>query len=202
VSSKSLVMIGSVLSMLLGSCSAQAQAATRPIPLLAGQWLSAGCESQSTNAERSIKRSFLFSDWAWQIDVAIFKGADCTSPLVGIRVEGVYTHTGPSAIIPGASEATFFYTRKSAAALTEAGVALLRESKCGTENWRLGLEQDISSTGCLGFPAITANCPQEFDIISIEGGELRAGLRSAKMCEPSGRPARLSGFPLVRPASR
>lgn len=195
-------ILGLIGCLAIYSGHARAQDAVTAQSMLAGQWISAACEAASASAERSIRRSFQFSDWSWRVDVAIYQGAACATPLAGISIAGVYALTGMSSVVPGAREGTFSYTRKSAAALSEAGAALLTNSKCGASAWRAGLEQDVSDTGCMGFPPITAECRQEFDVVGVKDGELRFGQRTPRMCEAGGRPVQFSAFPLVRPTAR
>jgi hypothetical protein len=191
-------IVGTLLMLAQCSGAVCAQDSPERAAQLAGQWVSAACEAASPAAERSLRRSFQLSDWAWRADVALYDGAACSRPLVGIRIEGTYLVTRESVTVPLSSEATFFYTRKSAAALSEIGAQLLTASKCGAAPWRVGLEQDISETGCLGFPAIRQSCLQEFDIVSMAESALRFGARNPNMCIESGRPKQLSPFPLVR----
>jgi hypothetical protein len=199
---RSIRTLGLISFLAICGGHAGAQDAAPAQSMLGGQWISAACEAPSASAERSIRRSFQFSDWSWRVDVAIYQGAACATPLAGISIAGVYALTGTSSVVPGAREGTFSYTRKSAAALSEAGATLLTSSKCGASVWRAGLEQDVSDTGCMGFPPITADCRQEFDVIGVKDGELRFGQRTPRMCEAAGRPVQFSAFPLVRPAAR
>jgi hypothetical protein len=195
---KTYTIVGTLLMLAAFGREGCAQTPPERAAQLAGQWVSAACEAASPAAERSLRRSFQFSDWAWRADAALYDGAACARPLVGIRIEGTYLVTRESATVPLSSEATFFYTRKSVAALSEIGPQLLTASKCGAAPWRVGLEQDVSETGCLWFPAIRPSCLQEFDIVSIADGTLRFGARDPNMCIESGRPGQLSPFPLVR----
>ena len=124
-------------------------------------------------------------------------GASCDMPLFGLSVEGAYVLTAKSPRLPNTFEGTFFYWRKSAWALSERGVNQLDAANCGTGSWRIGVQQDISDTGCMSFPKIAPDCLQEFDLVSLEHGELRFGRRSPAMCRLDGRPESLSADPLI-----
>jgi Adenomatosis polyposis coli down-regulated 1 len=138
-----LCLVVMILSVFSQRADVAAQAPDQESTVLAGHWASIGCEAATATAERSIRREFVFGDWSWRVDVTLYDGARCAAPLVGIRIEGSYVFTGPSAGGTGAKEATFFYMRKSAAALTPAGATLLTSAKCGTSAWRAGLVQDV-----------------------------------------------------------
>jgi Adenomatosis polyposis coli down-regulated 1 len=191
-----------VLSVVSHEPDVAARAPDQASPALAGHWTSIGCEAATPTAERSIRRDFVFSDWSWRDDVTLYQGARCAAPLAGIRIEGSYVISGPSARVTKTSEATFFYTRKSAAALTPAGATMLTSAKCGATPWRAGLVQDVSDTGCIGFPAITSACLQEFDIVLMSATELRFGARTPSMCTPEGRPTQASPFAVARRSTR
>lgn len=170
--------------------------------LLAGVWISRDCEAASPAAPLSTRRVFHFGHSTWKVEVTFYGGAACVGPLFGIGVEGSYiTQAAPdaaAAVLFG----TFYYAQKTAWALSTEGAKRLAVSHCGAREWQAGMTQDIASTGCLAFAPISPACLQEFDLVAINGEELRFGVRRPEMCREDGRPMSLSPFPLVRIPAR
>ena len=95
---------------------------------------------------------------------------------------------------------------------------MLNETSPFDEEWRLDLEHDVSSKGCILVPSIEI-CPIEYDIIKIEGNEIYFGDFTAEqkedikkfaegqdkisedsngICSTENRPRQLSQYPMLR----
>jgi hypothetical protein len=91
-----LCLVVLIFSSVSHCADAAAQAPDQKSPVLAGHWASIGCEAATPTVERSIRRDFVFSDWSWQVDVTLYEGARCATPLASIRIEGSYVISGAS----------------------------------------------------------------------------------------------------------
>jgi hypothetical protein len=196
-------VISIAAGMALAQAGVPARAQELPTPdRLVGKWRSPSCEAAGPQATSSLRRVFEFAHSRWRVDVTFYSGGQCAAPLFGVGVEGTYVLGAASPAVADAVEGTFHYTRKTAWALSEDGASRLAAAKCGTQPWRPGLEQDVSSTGCLSFGPIVETCLQEFDVVSLSEGGLRFGARRPEMCQRAGRPTALSANPVVRATDR
>ena len=60
------------------------------------------------------------------------------------------------------------------------------------------MPQDVTEKGCIGVAHPVAECPEEFDVVSIDGDELYFGERVTDMCKEEGRPAALSPYAVFK----
>ena len=70
----------------------------------------------------------------------------------------------------------------------EASALLPRVAGCGAGSWEVGVQQDVTERGCLGWRP-RAKCGVDHDIGSIAGGVFMPGFRTADMCVPAGQPS-------------
>jgi hypothetical protein len=161
---------------------------------LIGRWASPAPET-IRNADGSViygQREFVFTEKAWALHFQAFGDAAATFQLFGLRLEGTYTLGGPSAAVPSAQEAEFFFTGRHVTAYAPM-LDMFKNVTTGIE-WQAGVEQDVSATGALFIPSV-ANAPVEHDLVQLENGQLRLGDRSGDLTKA--RPQTL-GEPLAR----
>lgn len=171
----------------------------RTMPNLKGTWASTGCEEVPAGAGGAsyLKRTYVFTDRHWRLDLRFHDDASCATELFGIDVEGGY-ELGPKLMEPRtATEARFDIERvRLTPRHIEAAVAF-GKAFCGAEPWVVGQGQDISGTGCLGIPSVD-ECPTEYDIVSVRGDRLWHGDRSEGLCDPARPATRLGPHPVIR----
>ncbi len=110
------------------------------------------------------------------------------------------SHVEPEA----AREARFAFDEKTVTAHAEGAVGFLASlgEGCGSPGtWERGVARDVGGAGCpaLGQRPI-ADCPADYDLVSVTATELRFGDRPADndMCSPERRPTAVSGLASIR----
>ena len=160
---------------------------------LAGRWTSPTCEDIGNDLY--LTREFELSDTLWSIDFTLYADEACTVGLAQGRNEGIYNLGAESA---DGREGNFGFSKKHYTPLVADFVTAFDDAGCGSAPWELGVEQDISSTGCpaTGTPPIV-NCPVEYDLVKLEDDLLYFGERSGGMCDADNR-TNTFGLPVQR----
>jgi hypothetical protein len=160
-----------------------------------GHWKSdclPGQNGQSSSLEFQIQAA------TWKLDYVTFGDSACASPFVTAHLEGAYEIQGPSAKVSGANEARFGFTTKTVTPHGAAAVQYLTAlPACGSGSFSDGAPTDVLDKGCAGlgqYPG--AQCPADFDLVAVQGDDLRFGARPADndMCTADKRPASLAAF--------
>jgi hypothetical protein len=156
---------------------------------LSGTWASAGPEDWYGAYG---KRVFGFDDGRWTLAFTFALDPDFEAPVFRFRTGGPYAVHGPSVLVPGAFEATFFETAKHVTLLTADAelAAMLGIADCGLTP---GVEADISERGCAGWKPV-AECSEDHDLLAIDAaGGLYFGVRPVDndMCDAGKRPTAL-----------
>jgi hypothetical protein len=171
------------------------------LAVLAGFWEHERCQVVERDGTRTGSRSvFSFFEREWGIAYTQYADEDCRIKVLTAVLSGVYESSGPSGRLPDATDVTFRFSRKALTVYDLRLLDTLNRDACGKRRWRLGVEQDVTSTGCLWIESVAA-CPQEYDLVNIDDGRLFLGERPAagsNMCAASRRPERLRTVPLVR----
>lgn len=159
---------------------------------LDGEWISACVPAGGGNY---LIYDFNFAGKSWGLTYTIYGDPACTSPVFDVSVFGAYTAGEPSPVVADATEHNFGFTFKRATVYVAALLPGLNDAKCGTGDWQVGEQQDVSD-GCapIGVGAI-ADCPVEYDLVSVTGDRIQLGDRSSSLCSPERRTAKLSGVP-------
>ena len=165
---------------------------------IAGGWVSTGCEAYDNGqgGENYLTRSFDLTDSTWGLDLVIYGDAACSYPLFSIRIDGPYSLGARSTVVDGATEGTFGFASNVWTALDQGMADTFTGAGCGAEPWTVGTPQDVSGTGCIGVAHPIAECPEEYDVIALSGGQLFFGERVTDMCQTSGRPTALNSYGL------
>jgi Adenomatosis polyposis coli down-regulated 1 len=194
---RTLLLLVVAWSLVIGA----AAAGQAPAPDIRGVWEHARCQVQERDGTRTGSRSlFAIFDREWGVAFTQYADGDCRTPIMTAILRGTYEATRPSTRLPGVSEAIFRFSYKGIVAHDSALISRLNGGLCGDRQWKPGVEQDVSSTGCLSIESVTA-CPQEYDLVSIQGDQLFLGERprpGENICAEARRPKRLRAVPLPR----
>ncbi len=162
---------------------------------LLGTWKSQSAESIGNDIFRT--REFTFTKERWRIEVVIYGDKEMTEALFSFVGEGPYKLGAASTAASGATNAVFYFDKKSLTLLTadKAKISRFKFDECGLAR---GVPKDVSANGCSNFTSI-AVCGQEYDLVKIEENKLQLGARPADgvMCSEEKRPKSL-GAPLVK----
>ncbi len=162
---------------------------------LVGTWKSAAPERVGNLGYRT--REFIFTKDRWLIEVVFYGDQEMTKTLFSFVGEGPYTLTENSTVLPGATNATFFFDKKRLTLLTD-DAAAISQFKFDACNLTKDITKDISTSGCSAFASV-AVCGQEYDLVKIEWDTLRLGARpgDGNTCSAEKRPRGL-GQPLTK----
>lgn len=166
---------------------------------LSGFWEQT-CQAQDGNPRTSSSSLFAIFDREWGIAFTQYADDACQQRVMTAVLRGTYAPTAPSKTLPGVTEMTFRFSRKSVVAYDSALLDRLNAGACGPRRWDAGVEQDVSSDGCLWIESLRA-CPQEFDLAKIDGEQLYLGMRprpGTNICAEDRRPIALRPVPLRR----
>jgi uncharacterized protein YceK len=190
------------LSLLSGCATTGGATGTAVIPSeLKGTWTSAVCESMP-NADGSktyFKRIFDMTETNWALKFETFGDEGCTARLFTARFEGPYTLLKDSDKVAGATEGNFVFAKHYMTAHAQGVADWFQSAKCGAAQWKVGEEQETSTTGCVFLRPVSA-CGTDHDIVKVEGNQLFFGQRPADgdMCSPDKRPTALTPVAVVR----
>ena len=167
---------------------------------LVGEWASAGCEAYDNGmgGKNYLTRDFKLTETTWHLDVELFGDDKCTAALFTSAIDGPYTLGKLSATVAGATEAEFAFTKNVWTAHAKMLADAFTMAKCGAAAWQVETPQDVTQTGCIGVAQPIAQCPKEYDVISVQGSDLYFGQRLASLCTLSGRPKALGQYPVVK----
>ena len=162
---------------------------------LLGTWTSPTAESIGNNIYTT--REFKFTKDGWRIEAVFYGDKEMQQPLFSFLGEGIYTLGNSSTVVPEAINAVFSFNKKNLTLLTDE-ISVIRRFNFAGCNLTKGKEKDISDTGC-SFLTPVNDCPQEYDLVRIDGNNLQLGARPAdrNMCSEEKRPKSLS-LPLIK----
>jgi len=167
---------------------------------LAGHWVSAGCEAypNGQGGENYLTRDFTLTEKEWSLDLTIFGDKDCSYPLFSSEIHGPFTLGELSEKVEGATEGQFAVATNEWTAHDQGMADTFTQSGCGNGAWAVEKAQDVTGTGCIGVAHKKAECPEEYDLVSVDGDELYFGQRLTDMCKEDGRPTALAAYPVVK----
>jgi hypothetical protein len=171
-----------------------------PAPAVIGLWESETCVVQDRDGNRtSSKSTFVFLDREWALEFVQFADDRCTRPTMKAFLTGQYQITEPSSVVLIAHDATFGFSRKTVTLYDESLIAEANRV-CSGRVWKQGEPQDVTTTGCLWVTPVSA-CPQEFDLVKVDGKRLFLGERpqpGQNLCSEERRARTLRSLALVR----
>jgi hypothetical protein len=167
---------------------------------LVGEWASPTCEAYDNGmgGKNYLTRDFKITTTSWHLDLEIFGDDKCSVGLFSSAIDGPYTLGALSTIVAGATTAEFSFTKIVWTAHTQMMADTFTMSKCGSAAWQVEVPQDVTATGCIGVAQPIAQCPTEYDVVSVQGTDLYFGQRIASLCTLSGRPTALVQYPVVK----
>lgn len=169
-------------------------------PALAGHWVSPSCEAYpGANGQTSyLRRDFTMTATTWSLKLTIYGDSGCTAPLFDAQIDGPYQVGAASSQVAGAYEAEFGASTNVWTLRADAMVDVLNGAGCGAGGWQVGVPQDVTATGCIGVAHKKAECPQEYDLVKVDGSSLYLGQRLTDLCTPERRPTALTTYPVQR----
>jgi len=181
-----------------GTTSAGPQALTGKD--VAGHWMSKGCESypDGKGGNNYLTRDFTLTEKDWNLSLTIFGDAECKTALFSSKIHGPFTLGELSAKVDGATEGQFGITTNEWTAHVQAMADTFAQAQCGSGKWEVEKAQDVTATGCIGVAHKASECPEEYDIVSVEGDQLFFGQRITDMCKEDGRPAGLASYAVYK----
>jgi hypothetical protein len=194
------MFIATLLALLIGTLVSDLAAQPSTTPKVIGFWESETCVVQEREGTRtSSKSAFAFLDREWALEFVQFVDDQCVRPTMKAFFTGQYQITRPSHVVTAAHDATFGFSYK---AVTLYDQTLLAEANrvCGGRVWTRGEPQDVTTTGCLWVTPVSA-CPQEFDLVKLDGNRLFLGERPTpgqNLCSEEHRAPKLRSLALVR----
>ncbi len=168
---------------------------------LVGRWRSSVPEpiASANGSAIYLTRNFELSERAWTIRFTVSADGAGDTPLFSGRNSGTYQATDGQ-LPSGAFAAEFAFDMRELTAHTDAIATSLTAAGCGTGPWGVGVAQQVYPAGCTPFRVFPqAICPQEFDLVRLQDGNLTFGVRPAdgNLCAPERRP-KSTGAPLAR----
>ncbi len=162
-------------------------------PSVTGTWRT-GCSPQTNNGQTTYSTSEI-SEKAGvpRFTYTVFADPACTTKFLSIGNENRRTVGKPVAGVAGAFELDVAFQKLFAVAHSPAAAAQLRSASCGTGDFVVDQEKDVSQTGCLFFQPISA-CGFDYDIVKMDGDKLYNGVRSGDQCVVAGRPKALNTY--------
>jgi hypothetical protein len=145
-----------------------------------------------------LQRDFTFSGSTWTLDLDLFGDDACSFPLFSVAIEGAFSLGALSTVVAGATEGEFGFVENVWIAHDQSLADTFTGAGCGSAPWEVGVPQDVSVTGCIGVAHPVSECPEEFDVVSIQGDQLFFGARVTDLCTEAGRPTMLSPFGLTK----
>lgn len=169
---------------------------------LAGTWESPELEPLSSpdGSQTFLTRAFDFDGDAWRVRFYGWSDQQRRHRLFDGVAEGQFELAGPWTAVPGAQAAIFRFTRRLFTVHNRALAHLLTQSKAGSKKWAPGIQQDVSHTGALFVPTLSA-VSAEYDLLAFDSGpngerDLYLGDRSQEMNTPARRPVKRNPFPV------
>lgn len=174
-------------------------------PDITGHWVSEGIETRSgaNNSKLYLLRDFQTAETHSAARFDFFADAAGAQPTVSVWLDGPYTLGKAWDAVEGAYTGEFTFSTLKVTPRSAGMVDYLNSSAagtCGSKPFTLGVEQDVSDTGCLTLGLDLKNKATEYDIVKREGDKLYYGARptdGSGLDTPEKRPTALQ-VPLVR----
>ncbi len=166
---------------------------------LNGTWESIACELRPQAGEDGVapwylKRSIAFAPGRIDAHFTTFADSTCSAPLLELKFGGDVNILDGSDVAAGARNVDLIVNDYLTVTPQMEGFAGFLNSAepgtCGTEEWSVGTEQDVFTTGC-SVMGVAANSPTtEYEVLHVSAGHLYFGARP------------VDGLPLAKPESR
>lgn len=193
-------IVGLLICLLAGMPTMHAFGAMAAVPATApapAHYRSPGCDNVALGPDDrlvAIQRDYLVWPGKHSTRYTFFADDRCRIGLFTFQLEG-RSRTRGTASVPGAVAVDVHFDR--VLLTVHAYEALPQVAACGSKRWQVGVQQDVTRTGCL-FIKPRRSCGIDHDILAIDEERMVPGFRTADMCRPEGRPARLQTAPAIR----
>jgi len=161
---------------------------------LVGTWQSDCVDSGNGH----IRLTFRMTVSTWDLDYDAFADTVCETGFMTVNIKGPYDLGDASAAVEGAREGRFYFEERVVTPHMDAAVDMLAGA-CPDGVFGVGESSDMRE-GCanLGLYPVS-DCPNEYDIVRLDGSTLNFGARPAdnNMCSEEKRPTAL-GLPLQK----
>lgn len=145
-----------------------------------GTWISEACEPSQGEF---IFRQLTLTDTRWQVFGTVFDDSGCTVTMFSFDLQGRWAITDGSHLGADVAEATFVLESSVWTVHQDIYAMAFTINACGSEPWQVGVPQDISETGCIGFAYPVAGCPDgEMDLLRLSEDRLYVGDRGVDLC--------------------
>lgn len=173
---------------------------TDPAAERVGRWVSVACELRP--GPQHLVRDITITETEWTAIINTFADPACNDPALTLTITGPVIYGEPHPLAEGAVESDFVIETLSVLPQNAFIVDFLNSAEagtCGLETWEVGVEQDVTETGCalLGFAELPST---DYDVTFVRDNYLFAGARPLEgggFEEPEDRPTAIQ-VPLVR----
>ena len=168
-----------------------------PPPIdISGNWKSGAVEDLGNGYFGT--RALRFTQTDWEVVFSTYLDNDATKPVYVYRAAGTYAIAAPSAAVDGAYDVVFTLSSKYLTLKTDDAQVIKAAGLEFCNFLTKDTEVDISALGCSSFMTV-GGCPQEFDIVKLDGETLLLGNRlySDTVCSEDRRPKE-TGAPLIK----
>jgi hypothetical protein len=141
-----------------------------------------------TDAVSHVQRIYVFKGTEQTTQYKFFADATCTKPLYSFVFKGRVEMGQPVPALADTVEAKVTFERVLFTLDSPRG--LKDAAACADGTFDLGVQRDVSDFTCM-FMQPVKSCGFDYDIVRMKDGIATPGFRTANMCTPAGRPARL-----------
>ncbi len=164
---------------------------------LTGRWASPQSELVEGATPLYGHWDFTLTDKTWTHTFTAYADPEGTVKLFQYRVgESPYQLGAAIANQDKTRAGDFIVSSRYMTAFVPDFITLFTDSQCGNGTWEIGVEQEVTQTGCAFIPSSVA-CPAEYDLVRLDGNQLTFGDRAGDMCDTT-RPEKLSAHSFVR----
>ncbi|MDX2161381.1 MAG: hypothetical protein SF162_08670 [bacterium] len=188
------------MGLLIFSAAVSAQEDTSPAAERLGRWVSVACELRA--GPQHLIRDITLTESDWTAVITNFADPACTTPALILTITGPVNYGEPHPLAEGAVESDFVIQTLALEPQNAFIVDFLNSAEpgtCGAEAWEVGVEQDVTETGCvlIGFAELPST---DYDVTFVRDNYLFAGARPLEgggFESPEDRPTAVQ-VPLVR----
>lgn len=167
-------------------CAASPLFAQETMPELSGTWQSMACELRPQAGQDGIQpwyltREVTFAEGRIDAHFTTYADAECSAPLLELRFGGDVVVHGQSDVAPGARNVDLIVNDYLTVTPQMEGFAGFLNSAdpgaCGTQDWAVGVEQDVYATGCTVMGVAPETPTNEYEVLHVSAGLLYFGAR-------------------------
>jgi len=163
---------------------------------ISGNWKSAAIEDLGDGYFGT--RDLRLTQTDWEVVFTRYLDKEATKPVYTYRANGTYAVGAASTAVEGAYDVVFTVSAKFLTLGTDDAQVIKTAGLEFCNFLKKDVEVDISTLGCSSFMTVTG-CPEEYDLVKLEGADLLLGNRlySDTVCSEDRRPTEM-GAPLIK----